>query len=284
MADNFCVYIHTAPNGKRYVGITKQDVERRWRGGLGYKRNRHFFDAIVKYGWDNFSHEIYAKNLSQKVAENIEVELIAHYKANDRRYGYNHTDGGDGTKGFTPSEESRAKMSISRSGEKNFWYGKNIPEYAKKKMSESRKRLCENPETLVMMRRVNPNKKTVYQYSPEGTLIKVWESARQAEKELMPGARMEAVRKCCGGDCKSAYGYIWSYAPLSEFPEIQRQRKVYQYDKSLNLIKVWNSLSEAINYFRDNCKSTVINQCVSGHRPHAYGFVWSYSLLEREVS
>lgn len=30
---NYKVYIHTLPNGKRYVGITKQDVKDRWRSG-----------------------------------------------------------------------------------------------------------------------------------------------------------------------------------------------------------------------------------------------------------
>lgn len=284
MADNYCVYMHTAPNGKRYIGITKQDVERRWRGGLGYRRNHHFFDAIVKYGWDNFLHEIYAKNLTQKAAEAIEIELIARYKTKDRRYGYNHTDGGDGTRGYAPSVEARAKMSISHSGENGFWYGKNIPESAKNKLSEYRKQICQDPAVLVMMRELNPNKKSVYQYTLDGALVRVWDSARQAEKELIPGKRMEAVRKCCGGDCDSAYGYIWSYEPLTVFPVVQRQRKVYQYDKSFNLVKVWDSLFEAVHCFREGCKSTVISQCVSDHRPHAYGFVWSYSTLESGVS
>ena len=35
---DYKIYVHTAPNGKRYVGITRQKLNRRWRYGEGYKR------------------------------------------------------------------------------------------------------------------------------------------------------------------------------------------------------------------------------------------------------
>lgn len=28
--NNFCVYKHTSPSGKCYIGITNQDLEKRW--------------------------------------------------------------------------------------------------------------------------------------------------------------------------------------------------------------------------------------------------------------
>ena len=37
--DSYCVYIHTFPNGKVYVGITCTAPERRWRAdGSGYRK------------------------------------------------------------------------------------------------------------------------------------------------------------------------------------------------------------------------------------------------------
>lgn len=32
----YSVYVHTTPNGKRYVGMTSQEPFVRWRNGLGY--------------------------------------------------------------------------------------------------------------------------------------------------------------------------------------------------------------------------------------------------------
>ena len=54
--NNYSVYVHTAPSGKMYVGITKQKPEYRWgRNGIKYK-TQVFYRAIEKYGWDNIDH------------------------------------------------------------------------------------------------------------------------------------------------------------------------------------------------------------------------------------
>jgi group I intron endonuclease len=330
MTNVFCVYIHTAPNGKKYVGITSKKPERRWQNGTGYKSNAHFFNAIKKYGWDNFAHEVVFEKLSSDAAKRIEQYLIQTFKSHEYAYGYNRSLGGESGFGVKHTAETRQKMSEAHTGEKNHFYGKKhspetiamlreasignqnwlgrkhseetkakisarrtgVPSPLKgkplspetcKNISNARIKFLERSDAVEIMRNANPNRKPVYQYSKDGTLVKIWESARQAEKELIPGGQLQAIRKCCSGDCNSAYGYIWSYKPLAEFPIIQRQRKVYQYDKMLNLIHVWDNLYNAVHNFRDKGKSTVISQCVSGHRPHAYGFIWSYSLLEREV-
>lgn len=47
------LYMHICPNGKKYVGITIQEPNQRWRDGKGYCKNKHFYNAILKYGWDN---------------------------------------------------------------------------------------------------------------------------------------------------------------------------------------------------------------------------------------
>ena len=65
----YCVYKHTSPNGKVYIGITSQNPIARWRNGKGYSNNTHFKNAIDKYGWDNFKHEILHSELSKEEAE-----------------------------------------------------------------------------------------------------------------------------------------------------------------------------------------------------------------------
>lgn len=91
----YTVYKHTCPNGKVYIGITKQKPERRWGGnGIGYKENEYFYRAIQKYGWNNIKHEIIAEGLTEDEANEMEIDLISQYRANDRSRGYNKHYGG----------------------------------------------------------------------------------------------------------------------------------------------------------------------------------------------
>lgn len=88
----YCVYKHTCPNNKVYVGITS-NLNQRFRH-RDYRNNKHFYDAIQKYGWDNIKHEILYTDLTKEEAEVKEIELIAKYKSNDPKFGYNIRTGG----------------------------------------------------------------------------------------------------------------------------------------------------------------------------------------------
>lgn len=112
----YCVYIHTTPNNKRYVGIS-QNYIKRWKNGVGYKKNKHFYSAIEKYGWDNIKHEIVAEGLSLAEAERMEIELIKKYQSNNREFGYNNAEGGKVNRGYKLSELTRKRLSESHKGQ-----------------------------------------------------------------------------------------------------------------------------------------------------------------------
>lgn len=133
----YTVYMHTAPNRKRYIGITSNEPKIRWNCGHGYKCNYYFSNAIKKYGWNNIKHEILIENLTKEQAEQKEIELIAEYKSNQREYGYNIDNGGNSN--GKHSEETKKKLSEAFKGEKNYWYGKHLPKEICKKISESQK-------------------------------------------------------------------------------------------------------------------------------------------------
>jgi group I intron endonuclease len=132
--ENYTLYRHISPTGKVYIGITRLDPNARWRNGHGYVNNKHFFNAIMKHGWDNFTHDILAHDLTKDEACAAEQEAIAFYRSNDPKYGYNNTTGGEHT---TLSPESRRRMSEARSGERHFNYGKNFDAEHRRKLSES---------------------------------------------------------------------------------------------------------------------------------------------------
>lgn len=116
----YCVYCHTNKiNGKKYIGQTKLDLDKRCgSGGQKYKGSRHFWFAIQKYGWDNFDHEIIASNLTLDEANNFEILLIDKLNTRNPDYGYNIASGGFNKE---PSEETLKIWKEQRSGENNYW-------------------------------------------------------------------------------------------------------------------------------------------------------------------
>lgn len=121
----YIIYMHVFPNGKKYIGMTcKERPNDRWEGGTGYSESHQpvMYNAIQKYGWENVEHEILYTDLSYGEAISKEIELIAKYKTNCKRYGdeygYNMTDGGDGNRGHVVSQEARKKISDFHKGRK----------------------------------------------------------------------------------------------------------------------------------------------------------------------
>ena len=95
LSSNYTVYKHTNKvNGKVYIGITNQAVERRWQNGAGYV-GTYFGKAIKKYGWDNFTHEVLFSGLDKETACEVEIALIKAYRSNLREKGYNISKGGE---------------------------------------------------------------------------------------------------------------------------------------------------------------------------------------------
>lgn len=129
--NNFCVYKHTSPSGKAYIGMTGRGVKNRWKNGLGYRNQKYFYRAIEKYGWDNFTHEVIFDGLSENVAKAKEMSQINLYESTNPDKGYNITSGGEGMNGYTPTPEVREKISRANKGKKR-------SDLTKKRMSESR--------------------------------------------------------------------------------------------------------------------------------------------------
>lgn len=110
------VYRITFPNGKVYIGQTRQRLERRWRNGSGYKECPYVYRAIQKYGWENTVHELVADGLTQDQADDLEHELIAECRAQDEDYGYNLQSGGGITRrGNKNSDTHNAAIAKSKS-------------------------------------------------------------------------------------------------------------------------------------------------------------------------
>ena len=153
---NYKVYMHICPNGKKYIGITKQEVKKRWGHGSSYKNNKYFTNAIKKYKWENIEHKILYINLTKTEAEEKEKELIKLYKTTNQKYGYNILSGGNVSNGL-PKEViekiSNKKRGIHLSEEhkekiKNTLKGRKMSDEWKKKISNSLKGKPKSKEAI----------------------------------------------------------------------------------------------------------------------------------------
>ena len=182
--NTYSVYKHVCPNGKCYIGLTKNKPEYRWRNGKGYK-NISFYKAILKYGWNNIDHYILYSNLTYKQASIIEQKLINKYKSNNPKYGYNIEGGGIYNKKVTA--ETRKKQRISHLGQIPWNKGLKTNENTKNKIRNSL-----NPKPIICIE-LNLN----------------FPSIQNASKQLkIPSGNIAGV---CNGKRKTANGFSFKY-------------------------------------------------------------------------
>ena len=203
--NNYYVYEHICPNGKRYIGITSQTPEKRWgKSGVGYRaHNQHFYNAILKYGWSNIAHNIIASGLSKEEACKTEQFFIALYNTANRDFGYNKSTGGEkpGT-GVrrTLSEETRRKISETQKGKK-------IDQETIRKRVETRKGYKHSEETKEKMSRAAMI--PILQIDTSGKPICKFDSILTAATQT--NVAKQNICKCCKGMRKTAGGYVWKY-------------------------------------------------------------------------
>lgn len=142
--DSWKVYYHiNKVNDKIYIGITSKELQQRWGvNGRHYKTSPHFYSAIQKYGWDSFEHYLFADNLTEDEACNMQKLLIKQFETTNPQLGYNISEGGNtgclltGQRhprfGKHHTEQAKMKNRLAHLG-KSF----NLPESAKQKISKA---------------------------------------------------------------------------------------------------------------------------------------------------
>lgn len=209
---NYKVYMHIFPNNKKYIGITKTKPKNRW-GKKRYIHNIYMTNAINKYEWNNVKHKILYEGLTKEEAEKKEIELIAYYKSNQRKFGYNIQNGGNV---HCVSEETKKKISNSIKGKNHYMYGKHHSEETKIKISESKKgnknmlghhhsKETRKKISNALKGQIAKNRKKVL--CVETNII--YDSMHIASKET--NTNVPDICMCCKGKLKTANGYHWQY-------------------------------------------------------------------------
>lgn len=271
---SYTVYIHTTPSGKKYIGITSQKPEQRWRNGSGYIHNPAFINAIKKYGWENIEHQIICSNLTKVEAENLEIQLIKEHKTTDSRFGYNIENGGNCT--GTHSEETKRKIGNAKRGNKDccgrklsanhieklrksnfgnkYMYGKKLSEEAKRKISIANKGKIVSEETKKKLSKNHPD--------------------MSGENNPMYGKHHsnDTRRKIS----EKAIGRVASIETRMKMSEKSRKRAVIQIDLDGNQVKVFDSCKDAAISVSGNT-TNICFACRNPNRTYK-GYKWRYAI------
>ena len=264
MEKTYIIYKHTnLINQKIYIGITShsEDPNLRWKNGRGYEQNDVFFSDILKYGWENFSHEIIEEGLNRAEAMTKEIEYIQKYDSINQ--GYNKSKGGN-----IPSEEGRKKISQALTG-------------IKRSPSSINKQI----QTKIL------NSGFSNGYDPIST--KTAKKVRCKETGDIFGSISEAcnwsnttkVCDCCNGKRKHAGRHpetnillSWEYAPedsiVTKRSINKRKRKNINKVQCIETQKIYNNASEAS--LQTGIATCNILRVCKGERYTAGGYHWTF--------
>ncbi len=303
----FSVYIHRFPNGKQYVGITKNTPKTRWANGNGYIKNTEMFDNIKHYGWDNIEHIIFNDKgilYTEEEACYIEKCLVYDWNLINPEFGYNLRSGGKGSYNFFPSKilEHR-KNSVSNKPVIQYDLdGNKLREYfsikeasRKNDISTSRISLCCHNKSFTaggymwefltgdidnVKPFINPSEKPVIQYDLDRNKLREYGSITEASKDN--NIDSSGISKCCYKKLNHMGKYQWRFKKdnidkVKSIYEVQSKsinigKPVIQYDLDGNKLREYKSAAEAS---RDTkILLTNISKCYRGLRKSAGGYKW----------
>ena len=250
----FTVYCHTLMlDGRKYVGITSKKPQKRWDYGNGYF-GTHFGNAIKKYGWKNFKHEILFVNLTKDDACNKEKELIKEWKLQDKKLGFNICDGGEGTSGYVFTEDDKQKMRLAHMGKK---HTKEERIKIKNALKEYYKTHTHHfsQESIEKMRQTKKSQNRV------GKLA--WNYGKKLSDETKNKLREANLGKKASQETRQ------------KMSDSSKKIKVDMLNKNGEYIMTFNSIKEASMFI--NSSSGHITECAKGLRNTVKNYKWRYS-------
>lgn len=207
------VYRYSLPDGRSYIGQTSMTlIERAGYNGHRYEKCVKFWNAIKKYGWDNFTVETLGDHLTLAEANELEASAILEYDSINN--GFNCRPGGDN---YIVTEEIRQAMSERMKGINNPNYGKPRPEAVKKKISISNHYAQlgkTHTEATKEKMRVSHTKDSKIVLCVETN--EIYNGPKAAERAMRPNTKANHISEVCAGKRKTAYGYHWRYLTEEE--------------------------------------------------------------------
>ena len=199
-------------NNKRYVGKTTNTIEERWKEHCqDFKKERcekrPLYDAFNKYGIENFKIECLEEVQDDNLLSEKEIYWIKELETYGSK-GYNATKGGDGKILYDYNEVLELY---------NLGYSA---------VQVANKIGCERTLVTKVLRahgiKSRGNSQIIEQYDLNDNYIQTFDSTMKAREWLFQNnitsnkQCRNVILRCCKGENKSAYGFIWKYKEFSE--------------------------------------------------------------------
>ena len=179
------VYMYTFPDGKVYIGMTKNSVQE--RRDCGYQHNASLKKAIKECGWRQMAVDILGEYETEREAFEAERIMIAKHQATDPMHGYNISPGGKSTfQGLKHTQEYKDRIS-------RLYKGKQF-----------------SPETLAKMKESHKKeRKPVFQLDENGERLKRFDSLTAAADAV--GGYASNITRACQSEGHLYKGFGWAF-------------------------------------------------------------------------
>lgn len=305
-------------NNKQYVGQTKQKLKYRWNQHINtIRRDCEFYmilhRAMYKHGVKNFdfaelehvctdSEESLCKQLNQK-----EIDYIDKYNTL-KPHGYNMTQGGN----YVSPTCLKPVKAYNYKGELIGYFDSIVDgaEFLCDGIVDNISLCCEGKRRYVkgvvwrwqnddfdkfpltkndiINIRLKLGEITIDQYSMDGIIINSFKSLPEINKYFKKSGRAihtTDISKCCRGQIKCAYDYIWRYS-FDDFNSYntdltQPRRKIVQYSLDFNIVAIYEDIYEATKAIlldEDNfntVKKGIYGVCNGNHKTYR-NYIWKY--------
>lgn len=283
-----------------YIGITSKDPEERWKNGLGYD-SQPFFNAIKKYGWNEFEHEIIAEHLTKNEACDMEKTLIKEFHTLLNENGYNASIGGLGS--TTPKHPIyqfdlhgnliKEYCGICDAAKENGILSSNIVNACSNKYKQCKGYVWQYVEDVPDLVKFKENFNSsnfdryepIYQFDINQNYVRSFKNASEA-MQINSSWFSNSILDVCRGKYKHACGYIWRFQ--KDIPNIDdfkneiidfsskpvKRKSVLQFDFNGNFIKEYPNTTIASEHM--GCCPQMISFACCGKSLSAKGYLWRY--------
>ena len=277
-------------NEKVYVGKSV-DIEKRWKDHKnGYNNPNssqyisYFYNALRKYGFNSFEFSVLEECTEDKLNDR-EIFWINKFQSNNREYGYNTTDGGDGVTGYW----DRPVYQYDLDG--NFIQGYKSGADARRKTRILAINLCCNGgvksaggymwsyEKHDKISKCIRNYRTskVYQYGLDGLYIASYDSILEASQ--ITGTPYKKIIACLHSKTTPSRGgdFMWKKEFVESLPPYKKNLKhspVVQLTVDGKVVSKYESAQIAQK--ATGVPNSLICKCCKGNIKTAHGYIWKY--------